>query len=117
MRLTLVVPALLVSAVFAGGAALAQSAAPSPAPSASSSAAIVGDAAHGKALFADNCAACHGAKGEGGVGPALQGEKDRKSAAEISAQIMDPAPPMPKLYPNPLSKRDVADLTAFVRTL
>jgi hypothetical protein len=30
---------------------------------------------------------------------------------------MDPAPPMPKLYPNPLSRKDVADLTAFVLTL
>jgi mono/diheme cytochrome c family protein len=76
-----------------------------------------GNAAHGKQLFAANCSACHGASGEGGVGPKLQGEKSRKNVAAIEKQIMNPAPPMPKLYPSPLSKSDVADLAAFVSTL
>jgi mono/diheme cytochrome c family protein len=76
-----------------------------------------GNAAHGKALFAANCSACHGASGEGGVGPKLQGEKSRKDFAAVEKQIMNPAPPMPKLYPSPLSKSDVADLAAFVETL
>lgn len=76
-----------------------------------------GDAAHGKTLFAANCSACHGAKGEGGVGPKLQGEKSRKNVAGVVAQIKNPAPPMPKLYPSPLSEKDVNDLAAFVETL
>jgi ubiquinol-cytochrome c reductase cytochrome c subunit len=76
-----------------------------------------GDAAHGKTLFATNCASCHGASGQGGVGPKLQGEKKRKSVAGIIAQIKNPAPPMPKLYPSPLSDKDVSDLAAFVSKL
>lgn len=76
-----------------------------------------GDPAHGKALFAANCSACHGATGEGGVGPKLQGEKSRKNFAAVVAQIKNPAPPMPKLYPSPLSDKDVNDLAAFVETL
>lgn len=76
-----------------------------------------GNAAHGKALFAANCSACHGASGEGGVGPKLQGEKSRKNLAQVVAQIKNPAPPMPKLYPSPLSDKDVNDLAAFVETL
>jgi alcohol dehydrogenase (cytochrome c) len=76
-----------------------------------------GNAAHGKTLFAANCSACHGASGEGGVGPKLQGEKSRKNFAAVVAQIKNPAPPMPKLYPSPLSEKDVNDLAAFVETL
>jgi alcohol dehydrogenase (cytochrome c) len=76
-----------------------------------------GNAAHGKQLFAANCSACHGATGEGGVGPKLQGEKSRKNFAGVVAQIKNPAPPMPKLYPSPLSDKDVSDLAAFVETL
>jgi mono/diheme cytochrome c family protein len=80
-------------------------------------AAPAGNAAHGKQLFAANCSACHGATGEGGVGPKLQGEKSRKNFAAVVAQIKNPAPPMPKLYPSPLSDKDVSDLAAFVETL
>jgi mono/diheme cytochrome c family protein len=76
-----------------------------------------GDPAHGKTLYAANCAACHGASGEGGVGPKLQGEKARKNFAGVVAQIKKPAPPMPKLYPSPLSAKDVNDLAAFVEKL
>lgn len=76
-----------------------------------------GDAARGKTLFAANCAACHGATGGGGAGPKLQGEKSRKNFAGVVAQIKNPAPPMPKLYPSPLSDKDVNDLAAFVETL
>ena len=32
----------------------------------------LGDPANGATLFAENCAGCHGANGEGGVGPALR---------------------------------------------
>lgn len=34
---------------------------------------ILGDAARGQALFAQTCSGCHGARAEGGVGPALAG--------------------------------------------
>lgn len=73
--------------------------------------------AHGSALFAQDCAACHGAAGGGGVGPALKNERVRKSLAEAEQWIENPAAPMPKLYPSTLSAQDVADVAAYVETL
>jgi mono/diheme cytochrome c family protein len=85
---------------------------------AASPAAAIGDAGHGKQIYAANCAACHGATGvEGGVGPSLKGEKARKNDAETIAWIHDPKPPMPKLWPSPLNDKDVADVAAYVQTL
>ena len=53
---------------------------------------------NGAALFARNCAACHGAQGTGGpIGPALTGEHHRADFTRVMAQIEDPVPPMPKL--------------------
>ncbi len=77
-----------------------------------------GDVAHGKTIFAANCASCHGAHGtEGGVGPSLKGEKSKKDQAAAVAWIKNPQPPMPKLYPSPLSDKDVNDVAAFVESL
>ncbi len=74
--------------------------------------------AHGKALYGANCASCHGATGtEGGVGPSLKGEKSKKDQAAVVAWIKHPAPPMPKLYPSPLSEKDVAAVAAYLETL
>jgi len=76
-----------------------------------------GDPAHGKQIFAQNCASCHGVNAQGGVGPNLHGEKKRKDYQQTIAWIKDPKPPMPKLYPMPLSEGDVADVAAYVQTL
>ena len=75
------------------------------------------DAVHGKQIFAQNCAACHGANAQGGAGPSLLGEKKRKDYQQAVAWIKDPTAPMPKLYPSTLSASDVADVAAFVQTL
>jgi mono/diheme cytochrome c family protein len=80
--------------------------------------ASAGDAAKGETIFTANCASCHGAKGAGGgVGPSLKGEKSRKDTAAAVAWIKNPQPPMPKLYPSPLSEKDVADVAAYVESL
>jgi mono/diheme cytochrome c family protein len=77
-----------------------------------------GNAAHGKTVYAANCAACHGATGkEGGVGPSLKGEKSKKDQAATVAWIKNPKAPMPKLFPSPLSIKDVNDVAAYVQTL
>ena len=82
------------------------------------STAMSGDAAHGKTIFAANCAQCHGAGGaKGGVGPALLGEKKKKTMAATVAWVKNPQPPMPKLYPTPLSEKDVADVASYVQSL
>jgi len=75
------------------------------------------DTVHGQAVFAERCAVCHGAKGEGGMGPSLKNEKSRKSDAAAIAWIKEPKPPMPKLYPSPLGEKDVADVAAYVESL
>jgi cytochrome c oxidase cbb3-type subunit 3 len=72
------------------------------------------NASHGKQLFAEHCALCHGANAEGAVGPSLKDEAKRKKPEQIRAQIMNPEPPMAKLYPSVLSEKDVDDLVAFV---
>jgi mono/diheme cytochrome c family protein len=80
--------------------------------------AITGDARAGQQLFAANCVACHGATGvEGGIGPSLKNERVRKDEAQAIAWIKDPLPPMPKLYPVPLTDADVANLAAYVESL
>ena len=77
-----------------------------------------GNVAHGKTIFAANCASCHGVHGtEGGVGPSLKGEKSKKDQAAAVAWIKNPQSPMPKLYPSPLNDKDVNDVAAFVESL
>ncbi len=76
------------------------------------------DAKHGMAIFGQNCSSCHGAAGAGGgIGPSLKGEKGRKDTAAAIAWIKNPQPPMPKLYPAPLTESDVADVAAYVESL
>ena len=74
-------------------------------------------ASRGATLFVKNCAACHGERGAGPIGPSLVQIRTRKSSSEIEAVIRNPDPPMPKLYPQDLTDADIADLTAFVETL
>jgi len=72
----------------------------------------------GGTIFSANCAACHGATGrEGGVGPALTGERRKMNLDATIAWIENPNPPMPKLFPTPLNERDVADVAAYVESL
>lgn len=91
-----------------------------------------GDAAHGKELFADTCAACHGPEGKGiqGLGKDMTtsefiaGKTDDELVAFIKVG-RDPSDPlnttgvqMPRRGGNPaLSDKDLYDIVAFIRTL
>jgi mono/diheme cytochrome c family protein len=75
------------------------------------------DTVHGQTIYAANCASCHGARGEGGVGPELHGENTRKDITGTIVWIKNPISPMPTLYPKPLSEKDVDDVAAFVEKL
>lgn len=76
------------------------------------------DASRGKQLFMGACMKCHGADGGAPViGPALVNEKARKNLDAVIAVIKNPSPPMPKLYPEPFSDKDVSDIAAYVETL
>lgn len=80
--------------------------------------AAVADAVRGKDIFRQNCASCHGVKGtEGGIGPSLRNERARKTTPQVKAWIKNPVPPMPKLYPAPLSETDVVDVAAYIASL
>jgi len=109
---------LLLSACSGGKSASSNNAATSAASAtAGAGKTTAGDAAHGRTIFMQNCAACHGAAATGGVGPALRNEKSRKNFAQAIAWIKHPQPPMPKLYPSPLSEKDVRDVAAYVESL
>jgi mono/diheme cytochrome c family protein len=80
--------------------------------------AYAGDTVRGKLVFNTNCATCHGADGRaGGVGPPLIDENQRQDLQRTIVWIENPDPPMPKLYPSPLSEREVEDVAAFVQTI
>jgi mono/diheme cytochrome c family protein len=79
---------------------------------------VFGNVARGADVFRANCAVCHIATGAaGGVGPSLEHEKQRKNYEQTLAWIMQPDPPMPKLYPASLSEKDVDDVAAYVQSL
>lgn len=73
--------------------------------------------ARGDAVFAAHCAACHGAVGEGGLGPALKGVAGRRNVDGIAAFVRNPAGTMPRLVPAVLSDQDVNDVARYVATL
>jgi mono/diheme cytochrome c family protein len=78
----------------------------------------IGDPDRGREIFRTNCATCHGATGvEGGVGPSLRGESARKDDEATIAWIEHPLPPMPTLYPSPLTRDEVSDVAAYVQRL
>jgi mono/diheme cytochrome c family protein len=79
---------------------------------------VIGNESRGAEIFRANCAVCHTASGAAaGVGPSLAREKQRKNYNQTVTWIEQPDPPMPKLYPAPLSERDVDDVAAYVQSL
>lgn len=96
---------------------------------------VHGDAKRGSELYAEHCAACHGAQGEGGKGtgvtfsrprelpiiaPALNNTGFLASASDqmIKQTLMKgrPGTPMPSFLDQDLSERDINDLVAHVRS-
>lgn len=76
------------------------------------------DLSHGKAVYAQQCAACHGEAGKGGeVGPPLINERAKHTYSGVKAIVADPQPPMPKLYPSRITESDVRDVSAYVESL
>ncbi|MHB8152958.1 MAG: c-type cytochrome [Vulcanimicrobiaceae bacterium] len=84
--------------------------------STSASAAATPSAVRGRPIFAANCAACHGVRGQGSVlGPSLRAH--RRTFASILRIVTDPESPMPKLYPGTLTAEQVRDVSAYVESL
>ena len=75
------------------------------------------DVVAGAAVFGKVCAACHGGRAEGGVGPALAGLAARMDLAATVRWIENPSAKMPKLFPTPLDAQAVQDVAAYVQGL
>ncbi|MDP2726740.1 MAG: c-type cytochrome [Dehalococcoidia bacterium] len=94
--------------------AAAQAPAPAAAPRAAPSPAGTDLASRGRQAYeAKGCFACHGPKGEGGVGPALAGFNE----AQIAKQVRTPRGTMPAYPPDRLSDEEVKALAAFAESL
>lgn len=86
-----------------------------------------GDAEAGTAIFASNCAGCHGAQGGGGIGPTLVNDQGPKAwtLAEFTTVMREGVVPggrelsavMPRFSDAQLSDTQVADLLAHIKTL
>jgi cytochrome c oxidase cbb3-type subunit III len=75
--------------------------------------------AEGKQLFAQHCAACHGADATGGIGPNLTAKtfKFGRTRADITTTIKGGRPGGMPAFGNQLSGDQIADLAAFVESL
>jgi len=96
---------------------------------------IAGDAARGKLLFAQNCAACHGAQGEGGHGTGVTMSRPR-NAPILAPALNNPGflaaasdtlikttlvrgregTPMRSFLKQGLKDKDINDIVAYVRS-
>lgn len=74
---------------------------------------LTGDAVSGETSYSSNCASCHGAAGEGGVGPALAGTDEE--GEEIVGTILEGADGMTPF--DSLDDQTIADIYAFILTL
>jgi aldose sugar dehydrogenase len=70
----------------------------------------------GTALYARQCAVCHGAAGQGGDGPKLAGNEFVKNAGGVVSQILNGAEEhgMPP-FASVLNDREIAAVSTFVR--
>ena len=78
------------------------------------------DAAAGKTKYA-TCAACHGAQGQGGVGPKLAGQPataiEKKLTAYKNKQQVGPQSALMWGMAGALSAADIANIAAYTATL
>jgi len=103
---------------------------PSPSSNASGATTLPGDPAKGATLFAQNCATCHGANLEGGIGavlnpidklPGIANPLDPTFLIDIITNGRTPQAGDPKQTPMPakggntkLTDQDVKDMAAFI---
>lgn len=78
------------------------------------------DAAQGKAKYA-TCVACHGAQGQGGLGPKLAGQKSEAIVKKLTAyknkQQVGPQSQLMWGLSAGLTPADIANLAAYTATL
>ena len=72
--------------------------------------ALEGDPANGEAIFADNCAVCHGADALGGSGPDIAGITPSAEDVNIIQNGEDEMPG----FADTLSDQDIADVLSWL---
>jgi mono/diheme cytochrome c family protein len=70
----------------------------------------------GEAIYQTNCAACHGAEGQGGVGPSLQGIGEMHTVAELVQVITDGRGAMPA-WEGRLTPAEINAVATYVSTI
>jgi mono/diheme cytochrome c family protein len=81
-------------------------------PSAQTGTVVTGDVTTGEQVFQQECAVCHGPRGEGGTGPALAGSG--LTPDEITTRVRQGAGVMP---PALVTGQDEADVVAYVASI
>lgn len=74
------------------------------------------DGEAGKALFLSVCSNCHGKSATGGLYPSLMRNGDLSSPKHLADFLATVPPPMPRLYPGLLDKKDVSLIAQYLRT-
>lgn len=78
---------------------------------------VVSPLVNGRKIYQRFCSVCHGTRGEGGLGPVLQGVFVGKGKDAVMAQITQPKGAMPQMYPAPIDDKALADLLIFLEKL
>jgi mono/diheme cytochrome c family protein len=78
---------------------------------------VVSPVVNGRKTYQRFCSVCHGTRGEGGLGPVLQGVFVGKGKDAVVAQITQPKGAMPQMYPTPIDDKALADLLIFLEKL
>jgi len=68
----------------------------------------------GEIVYAEKCASCHGAKGEGGIGPKLAGNPILNAPEAVAEIVRNGRGSMPAI---PLSDQEMAALLAYLKKL
>ncbi len=75
----------------------------------------------GKATFGSTCVGCHGANGEGGVGPKLAGQSAKEIAEKLheykAGKQRGPMTSMMAPMAQGLSDQDIENIAAYIATL
>ena len=71
--------------------------------------------AHGRKLYSQICADCHGPNGNLIAGHELSTLKARRDLADTIAYIKSPKAPMPRLYPGLLNEQSVTDVATYLQ--
>lgn len=88
----------------------------SPTPTTEAEDSLAASTQHGQALYASlGCAGCHGAQGEGNIGPTIA--QTELALSRVIRQYRAPYQSMPRFGPDQVSETDIADIYAFLQTL